>query len=109
MAAPDVWVRGLSNALCIAWDAVPGVLPQKLQAIAGTGFNSVELAAGDLAGQAGGPDEIRKLVGEHGMKISLLACDTALGTEIILEPVRGLSSGQLFHVQQTDAGFGKLR
>lgn len=59
--------------LCIATASVPGVLADKIEAIALAGFDSADLAWADIAACPGGPDEIRQLFANNRLSIALVA------------------------------------
>ncbi len=58
--------------LCMATASVPGDLRAKLVAIAGAGFDGVELCDPDLAGHSGGPEDAALLAADLGLAIEIL-------------------------------------
>ncbi|WP_171182367.1 sugar phosphate isomerase/epimerase, partial [Ruegeria sp. HKCCD8929] len=58
--------------LSVSTTSIPGDLAEKLRAIAGAGFDGVELHEPDLIAFDGPPSQIRELASDHGLKICLL-------------------------------------
>ena len=58
--------------LCISTTSVPGDLASKLEAIAGAGFNCIELYEPDLFGFEGSPGELARFAGSMGLEIEVL-------------------------------------
>ncbi|MGI3185891.1 TIM barrel protein [Nioella aestuarii] len=58
--------------LTIATSAVPGDLPQKLEAIAAAGFAGVDLAEADFTGFSGSASDLAVIVAGHGLTLNAL-------------------------------------
>ena len=58
--------------LSVSTTSIPGDLAEKLHAIAGAGFDGVELHEPDLTAFDGSPSQIRSIASDLGLKICLL-------------------------------------
>lgn len=74
---------------CIATVSLAGSLPEKLRAIAGAGFDAVEIFHDDLLHFPGTPSDVRRLTDDLGLNV------------VLLQPLRngdGVPAGQRAHM-----------